>query len=268
MATEGDAPWVVTGLGMWLPGVPSRQAWRDGARPVDTTAADPPTGALLDKRTRRRASGLCRALADAFADAAAQSGLPIATTASVFGSALGEVTTMLGVLEQMTRGEELSPMHFATSVHNTASGMISISNANRAFTTSISADYDTVAAALFEASGVIETSGVPVVVVCGDERSPERFVDHAHAYDLMAAALVVQSEPAEAPVLARLGVPRARRDDDVLLAVAPVPPTLVRHPQIGLLDLAAAILRQEHGVVALDRGGGRGWVVPVDARPR
>ena len=42
-------------------------------------------------------------------------------------------------------------MLFAVSVHNAASGLVSISTKNRAFTTSVAADYDTPAMALMEA---------------------------------------------------------------------------------------------------------------------
>ena len=100
VALQSSLPWIVTGVGLWLPGVPDQRAWQSGARGVPQDEAPPPQGALLDKRTRRRASGLCRALADAFADAALAADVSLASVASVFGSSLGEVSTMLTVLEQ------------------------------------------------------------------------------------------------------------------------------------------------------------------------
>lgn len=256
--------WQVLGVGCWLPGVPSRAAWLAGQRP-DSSSAVLPTGGLLDKRTRRRASALCRALADAFEDAATQAEVPLSSTPSVFGSALGEVTTMLGVLEQMTRGEELSPMHFATSVHNTASGMVSISNENRGFTTSVSADYDTVAAALLEAIAVAQTEASPVVVVCGDERSPVKFVEDEHAFEMMTVALVLQPATDRRPGLAEIGSPRRAIAGDRLRPPPALPQAIARNPQVGLFDVIAAVLDGGRHVVPLDRGQGHGWVLDVDA---
>jgi len=257
-------PWIVTGVGLWLPGVADHRAWRAGARGCPQDEAPPPEGALLDRRTRRRSSGLCRALADAFADAALSADVPLASVSSVFGSSLGEVSTMLTVLEQLTRGEDLSPMHFATSVHNTASGMVSISNVNRGFTTALSADFDTVGAALCEASGLLAAHGEPVVVVCADERSPERFVAEEFAFDMLAAAIVLEPKQPGRPALARIGVPSLRTEAP-RVPVAPLSPRLARNPQVGLVDLVGAILAGSWGDVALDRGLGHGWGVRVES---
>jgi len=52
------------------------------------------------------------------------------------------------------------------SVHNAASGPISISNKNRAWRSPVAADADTPAAALIEAIGLVLGDGGPVVVAC------------------------------------------------------------------------------------------------------
>jgi hypothetical protein len=253
----------VAGIGLWLPGVPDVQAWIDGARGVDPRTSEYPaaTGASIEPRARRRMSPLSRALADAFVQAATQARIDSSSTAAVFGSALGEVSTMLMLLDQMSRDEPLSPMSFGTSVHSAAAGVVSISAGNRGFTTAISAYHDTVGAAFFEASGVLETMNTPVIVACGDESSPERFVADEEAYDMLAVALALVPDGHDAPVLARLQGP-SRGDHD--LAPADVSAALGRNPQVGLLDVAAAILAGRSGTISLGRGRGSGWCMRID----
>lgn len=252
----------VAGVGLWLPGVPDVEAWEAGAR--GNASRDEPfpkaTGASIERRARRRASPLCRALADAYATAATTAGVDVSTTSSVFGSALGEVSTMLGLLDEMSRHEPLSPMAFATSVHSAAAGTMSISAGNRGFTTSISAYHDTSAAALFEAIGLLHAPGAPVIVACGDQDSPDRFVSDEHAFDMLAATIALVPPQSDAPRLARLTGPHLGA---ATVPPAQVPPRLGRNPQVGLLDLVAAILAGRTGTVALDRGRGTGWCVTV-----
>ena len=60
---------------------------------------------------------------------------------TIVGSAIGEAATMIGLLDQMWRRHEpMSPAEFTVSVHNAASGLISICNKNRGMTTSLAAD--------------------------------------------------------------------------------------------------------------------------------
>ncbi len=255
---------LVGGVGLWLPGVPGVEAWNEGARGI--TSADEefpkPSGASIERRSRRRASPLCRALADSYETAATQAGIDKSTTSSVFGSALGEVTTMLGLLDEMSRHEPLSPMAFATSVHSAAAGTMSISAKNRGFTTSISAYHDTPGTALFEATGLLKSLGLPVMIACGDQRSPDRFVSDEHAFDMLAVAIALIPPGTEATPVAKLSVPHL---GEPTVPVADVPPRLGRNPQAGLLDLAAALLAGHTGVVGLDRGRGTGWCVTVSA---
>lgn len=252
----------VAGVGLWLPGVPDVEAWRGGARGITSRDEEfsKPSGASIERRARRRASPLCRALADAYSTAATQAGIDVSTTSSVFGSALGEVTTMLGLLDEMSRHEPLSPMAFATSVHSAAAGTMSISAGNRGFTTSISAYSDTAATALFEAIGLLHSPGAPVIVACGDENSPDRFVSEDHAFDMLAVTLALVPPDYEASRLARIRGPHRGEAD---IPPAALPPRLGRNPQAGLLDLVAAILAGQTGTVALDRGRGTGWCVTV-----
>lgn len=252
--------YIVQGVGVWTPGFPDAEAWLAGEADPEVTRAE---ASALGKRNRRRASPLTRALADAFGQSIAQAEMQGPEVATVFGSALGEATTMIKLLDQMWREEaegDLSPMAFATSVHNAASGLVSIATKNRGFTTSLAADYDTPAMALFEAAGLLATGDAPVVVVVGDEAAPKDLVPAAETFDMLTAAVALV--PAAAPLsgLARL---RGPFRGEATLEGADLRPELARNPQAGILDLADTVLRRREGTLRLDRGRGDGWCVEV-----
>lgn len=257
----------VTGIGLWIPGANSPQQ-------LETLLAsetfprqgevEPPSGQSIEVRSRRRASRLSRALADACAAAIAQAGLDASQVATVFGSTLGEAHTMIVLLGQMWRNEEMSPMAFATSVHSAASGTVSISAGNRAFTTSLSADYDTVSASLFEAWGVATMLDLPTVVICGDDHSPADFVPEPESFDLMTAALAFARTPqAGQTVVGRISLPHAFDPSLPLLPPIATSAHVARNPQAGMLDLVAHLAAGHKGQVRLDRGLGNGSVVTI-----
>ncbi len=258
----------VTGVGLWIPGATSADELAklaNSGRLPRQNEVDDPSGQSIEPRARRRASRLSRALADACARAIGQAQLDASSVATVFGSTLGEAHTMISLLGQMWRREEMSPMGFATSVHSAASGVVSINAGNRAFTTSLSADYDTASSALLEAWGVATTMKLPTIVVCGDDASPEDFVPESEAFDLVAVALalVPDSVSPQAPVLGRISLPFTRDSDLPLLDPITTTPQVHRNPQTGLLDLAAHLVRGNKGAVRLDRGLGNGSVVTI-----
>ncbi len=242
----------ITGVGIWMSGVANAAAYAAGARDPE---AERPPNAAIDRRAKRRASLFMRALAEVWSEAIAASGADPAATPTIFGSALGEAETMIKLLGQMWReGEEVSPMLFALSVHNAASGMVSISAKNRGFTTSLSADYDTPAMALCEGVGLVRATGGPVVVVCGDEASPVDLVPEDERFELLTAALVLAPADAEG-ALCHVRVPiRAEATLE-----PPVGGSLRLNPQKGLLDLVDCVLHRRVGVLPLDIGRGAGW---------
>lgn len=245
----------ITGLGLWSSRCASVSDWRAGAQSPELLEPKP---RILDRQCIRRASPFSRAMACAFEQAVEQAGVDLTQIATVFASALGETSVMLKLLDQIRLGlDEFSPMSFAVSVHNAASGLVSISTKNRAFTTSVAADYDTPAMALLEAASASLTFGVPAVVVCGEEAPPAALMSEDEAFETLAVAMVVESVPrAGARVLARFGSLGLSPADGML---AELPPALARNPQAGLLDLADAVLRGRWGRVRLDRGQGAGW---------
>lgn len=257
----------VTGVGLWIPGATTATEFpkllASGQFPRQSDVADP-SGHSVEPRARRRASRLSRALADACAQAINQAQLDASTVATVFGSTLGEAHTMITLLGQMWRKEEMSPMGFATSVHSAASGVVSINAGNRAFTTSLSSDYDTASSALLEAWGVATTMNLPTIVVCGDDNSPDDFVPDAEGFDLIAVALALCPDSlldhSSTPVLGRVSLPFTRDSDVPLLDPVNTAPRVHRNPQVGLLDVVAHLIAGNKGAVRLDRGLGNGTV--------
>ncbi len=255
-----EIPTAITGVGVFMPrmvGVDAfmSQTWSD----EDAT----PNAELLDRRSRRRTSVLTRAMADVCAQAFAESAHDPSTIGAVFGSALGEAGTMIGLLEQMWRlYEPPSPMAFATSVHNAASGVVSIGTKNRGFTTSIGADFDTPAMALIEARAWALTHREPVLVVCADEPAPAKLVGDNHEWGFVAAAITLAPHAVDGlPALGHLQIGTADVER------SPLQDAEARNPVAGILDLIYAIRSGRSGRVALDRGRGHGWTVDLRAAP-
>ncbi len=249
---------MVLGRGAFVPGFAGLEGWAESARSDDHEA---PTGEMIPSRQRRRTSPLTRAFADAFFEAIGGTSLDAATIASVFGSAIGEASTMVGLLDQMwSETASLSPMKFATSVHNAASGIISIATANRGMTTAVGADYDTPAMALLEGIGLVRDRGDCVVVCCGDEAPPPDLMPKGVGWSMLAAAIILgpmSRSPAGNLCLSDLGIaastPSPRKSSSLVDG----------NPNIGLLDLVVAVHSGAEGVVRLDRGPGRGYSVRV-----
>lgn len=254
----------VLGYGAFVPGYGGVANWSSGRANPE---AESPTAEIVPKRQRRRASVLSKALADAYAEALGASDLDPATVASVFGSAIGEATTMVGLLDQMwTEAAMFSPMKFATSVHNAASGMISITSGNRGITTAIGADYDTPAMALLEGIGLVLARGESVVVCCGDEAPPEDLVRPGAGWSLMSSAIALgpvgEADETHA-TLSDLSIASETVDPPKIDAPAALLDTIGRNPNVGLLDLVVALHRNQEGVMRLDRGAGRGYSVRI-----
>jgi hypothetical protein len=254
----------VTGLGMFLPGFPNLTSW---AEKNELPADDPrkPGGLAYDRVNRRRASQMGRAIGDAVAEAMAVANVDGVTTPIIVGSSIGEAGAMLGLLDKMWReNEPMSPAVFTVSVHNAASGLLSISMKNKGYTTSIAADYDTPAATLQEGLGLIATGTEAVVCVCADEASPRSLLEHAPHWDMLSAAVVLQPEGTEG-ALSHLTVDDCSENrSGISIAPAEFAEGFSHNPQAGMADLVDAIQRGQTGTLALDRGNGRGYRVTLD----
>lgn len=249
----------ITGLGLWTTGFPTAAAWALGV--ADPTVVKP-LGMALDKVNRRRAGPLARALADATAAAMVMAQVDATAVPTVVGSALGEAITMTGLLDAMWRHNlPMSPAEFTVSVHNAASGLISIANKNRGMTTSLAADEDTPGAALLEAIGLVMTRGAPAVVACADEPAPEALVQHAPPWAMLAAAVVLAPYVPGQPCLGTL---RILAGEAPTLAPRECGELLRNNPQVGLLWLLDAVQRGCRGRLRLDVGTGRGFCAELE----
>jgi hypothetical protein len=249
----------VVACGLFVSELPGVEAWLAG---VPDPARAEPVGSLVKPRDRRRMSALSKALADAYGEALAGSGFAPGHVASVFGSALGEAATMIGLLDQMwSESGALSPMRFVSSVHNAAAGVVSIATENQGFTTSLGADFDTPAMALVEGMGAVLARGEPVIVCCGDEPVPGEIVPEELRWALLAAAVALAPVDAAPPGSVRIALSR----EAPTLAPCEAPTLLARNPNVGLLDLIDAIRCGRHGVLRLDRGRGQGFAVELRA---
>lgn len=253
---------VVLGCGAFVSGFADLPGF---ARGEPAAERESPLAALVPLRQRRRASLLSKAFADAYGEVLETVGVEPTAVASVFGSALGEASTMIHLLDQMwLEAGVLSPMRFTTSVHNAASGMVSIATGNRGLTTSLGADFDTPAMALLEGMGIVLSQRTPVIICCADEAPPEGLLkgsgkgDGKGAWDLLAVAMAIGPPDVPGSPLARLsGV----SIEEATLPPAAVAEAIAANPIVGLLDLALAIHAGSTGRIRLDRGAGRGFSV-------
>jgi hypothetical protein len=245
----------IAGVGLWFPGYTSAVAYAAGHQ---DPACPPPTGNAFDRRNKRRTRVFARALGDSAMEALTAAGVDRSIAPIVVGSSIGESSTLVSLLDQMCRtGEPMSPAAFTISVHNAASGLLSISSNNRGFCTSIAADHNTPAASLLEGIGLVLQRGEPVLVACCDEAAPKFLIEQSECWELLAGSVVLAPVGSISPSLAHLEV---HHQGEATLAAAKVEANLALNPQIGMLDLIAAVQRGKAGTVALDRGHGSGYL--------
>lgn len=247
----------VAGVGVFSARFPNAQAFLANV-PSATPAA--PSGEVLDKHSRRRASELTKACAEVYREALVQAALDPLEVAAVFGSAVGEASVTIGLLEQLWRGPGmLSPMRFAASVHNAAAGVVSIGSKNTGFTTALGADFDTPAMALLEGMAFAVVHDTPVIVVCADEGAPENLVSSDEGWELLACAVALV--PAvRAPNAPRISAPARTEGGFIAPELAR---SLAQNPSVGLLDLIAGLSHNEVTRARLDRGRGHGYTVNI-----
>jgi hypothetical protein len=251
--------WItVTGLGIWMPGFPTADAWRSGRRLAEAEA--PP--ARLPARLRRRTSLLIRMVAEVAAQASEQAGVSLTGIPVVVGSAFGELATTMEMLNELETERALSPFRFHNSVHNTAAGYLSIANENRAACTSLAAGNDTAGMVLQEAMALLADRGGDVLVVVADEALPKELAGPGGA--TVSAAAVLRA--------GRAATPRALAFAGDLRQVAAAGPVVERaveddSPCQSFLRFVAAVqdaaARGHAARVELTAGGAARWSIAV-----
>lgn len=168
-------PCYVEQMALWTPHFAQLSDFKAGRRSL---TSERPAAEALGARTRGRASTLTRAFAEIYGQLAPPHGSdarkPRSEIPSVYASYFGEMETTLKLLDQMDDEPRLSPLRFQASVHNTASGLISLEMKNRAFTTALAAGEATFAMALLEAQAWLSCHGGEILVLVADEELPLR----------------------------------------------------------------------------------------------
>ena len=158
----------------WAPGATSAEQWDAWARePWVLAGAEEPKVSAMPAMLRRRAGFLGRmALEVAYQCIGKQDGekddVPV-----VFCSRHGEVARAVALLDDLARGEPLSPTAFGLAVHNASAGLFSIARANRANHVALAGGPATLEYAVIEACGMLADGAPMVLLVACDEPLPE-----------------------------------------------------------------------------------------------
>jgi hypothetical protein len=165
----------VSAWSAWAPGLATRDEWLQWARePVPPPRAGAPELKFVPAMVRRRFSRLSKIALQVAFDATPPELLT--DVCSVFATRHGEANACVSLLSDIARGTPLSPTAFSHSVHNTQSGLFSISAGNGCTSSAIGAGRHTFAAGLIEALAVGRRNpGHPVLLVIADEPFPEVF---------------------------------------------------------------------------------------------
>jgi hypothetical protein len=257
MSMTDGAALFVRGVGVWTPEAPTLERYltRDHC-----AVPARPSAELLPARLRGRASPLTAMLANVVAQATRAAGVDPGKLPYVFGSAYGEMHTTLALLEQLwTSQGVLSPAKFQASVHNTAAAQLSIALGNRAFSTSLAAGHDTVAAVLIEARAWLARHPGQVLVACADE-APSEALQPGLAYPPLAAAFVLDNVTGHG--LARIEAIEWVEHADPRETAR----VSTENPVACALALAAAVFSGARTALTVQQGSTLGYRILVDAR--
>jgi predicted hotdog family 3-hydroxylacyl-ACP dehydratase len=246
----------VHSVGLFAPGFADARAFVEGRR--DDGALAPRD--VLPARARRGTTLATRMMADVAAQATEQAGFDPGAVRTVYASAYGETATSVALLEMLHGADgAISPARFATSVHNAASGLVSIAAGNRAFSTAVAAGSATVAMGLLEAAALLHADPSPTVVVFADEPVPEALSPDL-GFEPLAVAFGLSGDPAGA-LATIVDVQRMPRAGSAPAA------TSHGNPAAAALPLLRAVLAGGPATVALEPEGGFPWSAAVVAPP-
>ncbi|MET0341702.1 MAG: beta-ketoacyl synthase chain length factor [Polyangiales bacterium] len=219
---------------------------------------------LLERTLRRGLSDVTRLFMHAAHLALDSAKLTPSDVQVIFASAFGEIAAAEALLAEAHDADGSSPARFRHSVHNTATGLLSISAKSRVPCTALAAGWDTVAMALLEASALLAAPqpGDPerVLVVFSEEKVPHTLASE-HDHPALAAAFVLArgDHPAALGMLTRLRRAPAREAD-----LGP-PGEPLGHPLAPAVTLSEALSQHRSGTLRVGDGDDP-WCVDVDAR--
>lgn len=168
------------GVGMWTPAHASFDAWVAAGMPRDLHVSEGewprPPAALLHSRLRRRTSTLTRATVTALEAALDHGGAAIDEVRFVLVSSFGEIETTVALLEQLGDPEgPVSPTKFHNSVHNTATGYLSIASGNHREATALAGGPHNLEIGVLEALTGLAQTGGDVALIFAEELLPAPF---------------------------------------------------------------------------------------------
>ena len=249
------SPLYVTGLGLWSPGFADVSAWRE--RRPDPSVERPPC-ALVNSRLKRGSSRFANMLGEVVEQAARAGGADVSLVSTVYGSSLGEIDTMVTLLRMLFEEEgKLSPNRFKNSVHNAASGLVSIGTQNTHFTTAIGGGDATFELSLLEAWALLGDEDVAeVVLAVADDALPPP-LDRFRSHGGLALGFCLSSTPREGA--ARLESLRPGAAE----STAYLPEGLAGNATSAGLALLEATLARRATTVSLAMAGREGFLVDV-----
>lgn len=269
----------VIGLGLWAPGIPGVAAWASPPGPLPASDGEEPGERppcdVLPPRERRALSLTTRMGIEVIGQAVASAGVDRSRVGLVFASAYGELETAFDQMEMMAGADgRLSPARFKNSVHNTATGLLSIAFGNRGFSTALAAGDRSFAAGLVEGLALLDQEGGAVVVAVADDVPAEAFRGAGRpAFSPLGLALCLAADPlpagAAAP-LARLEGPVRAGGRAAASGPGAVPAAFAGNPAAASLPLLAALLGRSSGWVPIEPGPAEealGVVVTAGAGP-
>lgn len=238
----------VDGIGFWAPGYADLSAYRAGE--ADDTLIMPKCE-VVSARAKRGTSRIGRMLAEVVTQAAADASVALETVPTVYASAWGEIDIMVNLLGQIADGDVgLSPLRFKHSVHNSASGMVSIGAGNRNFSTALAAGRRTFEQGMLEALTYLATTEAEhIILAVAEDRLPAP-LDRFGEYEALAVAFCFGKEltegahgavsfPARAAEPARPTLPEAYAENPTAFAL-PVLDALTKPEGATSLALSAA----------------------------
>lgn len=156
----------------WAPGLHQREDWQAWAnRPTLPQGDDTPALAEVPAMQRRRIERLGRMAVQVACwcapDGAADGSVPL-----VFASRHGDVQRSFELLDNLARGEPMSPTHFGLSVHNAIAALYSIVRGERGNYIALAAGRSTAEAAMIEAAALLADGAPEVLVVVYDAQPP------------------------------------------------------------------------------------------------
>lgn len=159
---------LVRGWAAWAPGLETREDWAAWAHAPQPLASEGvPDVRFLPAMLRRRCTPLSKIMLKVATESCPEAERGEVRT--VFASRHGSINESIGLLENVARGERLSPATFSHTVHNAQAALFSIAMGNRQASSSLAGRQDSFGCGLLEALGHLEREPErPVLFVMGD----------------------------------------------------------------------------------------------------